>query len=165
MDPVMLALVIITIALAVLAWVFGARNKRIGAVVLGIAAIAVATVELVLPVFGLSGWLALILAVVGLVLAIVGISLSSKARKPAPVVEPSGSSAHTNGLALASIIVVFFSSVVGLILGHVALSQIRRTGEQGHGMALAAVIIGWVLTGIGVLTVAILLTLVLTRTI
>lgn len=63
--------------------------------------------------------------------------------------------AGTNGLAIASLIVVFFSSIIGLILGHVALHQINRTGEQGRGLALAAVIIGWVTTGIGVMIVII----------
>lgn len=68
-------------------------------------------------------------------------------------VSPEGVSAtvqSTNGLAIASIIVVFFSNVIGLILGHIALSEIRRTGQAGHGLALAAVIIGWISVGIGV---------------
>lgn len=64
-------------------------------------------------------------------------------------------SERTNGLAIASLIVVFFSSIVGLILGHVALGQINRTGEHGRGLALAAVIIGWVSTGLSMLIVII----------
>lgn len=47
---------------------------------------------------------------------------------------------------------MWFSSIVGFILGHVALSQIRKTGEDGRGMALAAVKVGWVFTVIGVIT-------------
>ena len=66
-------------------------------------------------------------------------------------------STATNGLALASIIVVWFSSIVGLILGHIALSQIKQTGQPGHGMALTAVIVGWVSTGLAVLAVIIYL--------
>jgi len=55
----------------------------------------------------------------------------------------------TNGMAIAALI----CSVVGLgplgaILGHVARRQIRQTGEQGDGMALAAIIVGWIYTGI-----------------
>ena len=57
-----------------------------------------------------------------------------------------------NGLALASIIVVWFSSVIGLVLGHVALSQIKRTGQEGRGLALTAVIVGWVFTGLVIIT-------------
>jgi len=60
---------------------------------------------------------------------------------------------RTNSLAIASLIVVFVSSLVGLILGYVALGQINRTGEQGRGLALAAVIVGWIGTGIAVVLV------------
>ena len=63
----------------------------------------------------------------------------------------------TNGMAIASLIVVFFNSVVGLILGHVALSQIKRSGQAGRGLALAAVIIGWIATGLAVITVVVYL--------
>lgn len=35
-------------------------------------------------------------------------------------------------------------SIVAVICGHVALAQIRRTGEQGRGIALAGLIIGYV---------------------
>jgi hypothetical protein len=37
---------------------------------------------------------------------------------------------------------------VGAILGHIALKQIRQTGESGEGMAKAGIIVGWILTGI-----------------
>lgn len=57
---------------------------------------------------------------------------------------------RTNPLAIASLIVVFFSSLIGLILGHVALSQIKRSGDDGRGLALAAVIVGWTFTGVGI---------------
>ena len=36
---------------------------------------------------------------------------------------------------------------VGAILGHVAQKQIRLSGEGGAGMAKAAIIVGWILTG------------------
>ena len=34
------------------------------------------------------------------------------------------------------------------ILGHIALGQIKRTGEGGHGLALAGTIVGYVLTAL-----------------
>lgn len=67
---------------------------------------------------------------------------------PMPAVRP------TNGLAIAALIcslsgmVVGLSAPVGAILGHVALRQIRERGEEGQGMALAGVIVGWVITGL-----------------
>ncbi|MDQ0261911.1 DUF4190 domain-containing protein [Sinomonas atrocyanea] len=58
-------------------------------------------------------------------------------------------------MAIASLIVVFFSSLIGMILGYVALAQIKRTGEGSRGMALAAVIIGWVATGVAIIVVVV----------
>lgn len=57
----------------------------------------------------------------------------------------------TNGLAIASLVVSIvslvvcagFTGFVGAILGHVAKGQIRRGNEQGGGLALAGIIVGW----------------------
>lgn len=51
--------------------------------------------------------------------------------------------ARLNAMALTAFVVVFFASVVGLVLGYVALRQVERTHETGRGLALAAVILGW----------------------
>jgi hypothetical protein len=57
----------------------------------------------------------------------------------------------TNGMAIAALVtscVMLVScmplSVVGAVLGHIARRQIRETGESGDGLALAAVILGWI---------------------
>ncbi|WP_247048788.1 DUF4190 domain-containing protein [Arthrobacter rhizosphaerae] len=70
---------------------------------------------------------------------------------PAPV------QAKTNTLAIAALISVFFISLLGIILGHIALNQIKTTGEGGRGLALAAVIIGYVSVVIGIIVVFVLL--------
>lgn len=57
----------------------------------------------------------------------------------------------TNGLAIASLVVSVLSIVVcagapgfiGAILGHVARGQIRREQQEGAGLAIAGVIVGW----------------------
>jgi len=56
----------------------------------------------------------------------------------------------TNGLAIASLVVALscIAAPVGAILGHVARRQIRQRGESGDGLALAGIIIGWVLTAL-----------------
>lgn len=54
-------------------------------------------------------------------------------------------------MAIVGFILAFFVSIVGVILGFVALSQIKRTGEQGRGLALAAVIIGLVEIVLGII--------------
>jgi hypothetical protein len=40
--------------------------------------------------------------------------------------------------------------VAGAIMGHVARRQIRDRGENGAGMALTGIIVGWVIAGLGV---------------
>lgn len=71
--------------------------------------------------------------------------------------------ARTNALAITSLVssvaglalswtgVFLLGLIVGIVTGHIALSQIARTGEKGRGMALAGLIIGWASVGLGVL--------------
>ena len=56
----------------------------------------------------------------------------------------------TNGMAIASFACGLGQFVVGplatvpaIVLGHMARSQIRRTGEHGAGLALAGLALGW----------------------
>jgi uncharacterized protein YdbL (DUF1318 family) len=51
---------------------------------------------------------------------------------------------RTNTLAIVAFIGSFFVSLLGIIAGHIALRQIKRSGEKGHGFALAGTIIGYV---------------------
>ena len=68
----------------------------------------------------------------------------------ATVVTAETSVARTNGLAIASLACGIAQFAVGplatipaIVLGHMARSQIRRTGEEGAGLALAGLILGW----------------------
>ena len=72
--------------------------------------------------------------------------------------QPSGGVAYqpgmappTNTLAIIALVLGFVVPLGGIICGHIALGQIKRTGESGHGLALAGAIIGYVLTGLGLL--------------
>lgn len=90
---------------------------------------------------------------------------------PAPGVPPSGyapaypAGPRTNTLAIVSLIasisafvvLPFLGSVAGVITGHLALSQIGRTGEQGRGLALGGLIAGYIGVGLAVLGVIVLL--------
>jgi uncharacterized protein YacL len=49
-----------------------------------------------------------------------------------------------NVFAILAIITVWFTVILGLVFGHIALSQIKKTGERGRGLALTAVIVGWI---------------------
>jgi hypothetical protein len=57
--------------------------------------------------------------------------------------------AGTNGLAIASLLLsftgffcCFIGSIVAIVLGVIALSQIRQTRQEGYGLAVAGIVIG-----------------------
>ena len=70
-----------------------------------------------------------------------------------------GAPKKTNTLAIVSliaslaalVIVPFIGSLVGVITGHMALGQIKRSGEEGRGLALAGTIVGWVGLGLAII--------------
>ena len=60
-----------------------------------------------------------------------------------------------NRLAVLSFALsVLLFSFVAAMLGHLALRQLRNSGERGRGLALAGVVIGWFTTGIFTLAVS-----------
>ncbi|WP_427007514.1 DUF4190 domain-containing protein [Pseudarthrobacter sp. H2] len=56
--------------------------------------------------------------------------------------------ARTNTLAIAAFVSSFIIGMTGVILGHIALTQIKTTGEGGRGLAIAALVIGYASTAI-----------------
>lgn len=59
--------------------------------------------------------------------------------------------ASTNTMAVAAVVCSLVLAPLGIAFGHIALSQISRTGEEGRGLAIAGLIIGYILTAIAVL--------------
>ncbi|SDH31182.1 protein of unknown function [Pseudonocardia oroxyli] len=59
--------------------------------------------------------------------------------------------ASTNGVAIAALICAFLIAPLGVILGLKARRQIRGGEGEGEGLATAAIVLGWVLTGFGAL--------------
>ena len=70
----------------------------------------------------------------------------------------------TNGMAIAALVVsivgVFgltcyglggYLGIVGAILGHISRKQVRERGENGDGMALAGIIVGWIAGAIAII--------------
>ncbi len=58
----------------------------------------------------------------------------------------------TNGFAIASLVlgilwVYWIGSVLALIFGYIARSQIRASGQNGGALAIAGIVLGWI--GIG----------------
>jgi uncharacterized membrane protein len=71
-------------------------------------------------------------------------------------------STTTSGMAIASMIlgilwIYWIGSIVALVLGYLALREIRQSPQQieGKGMAVAGVVLGWV--GMATLILAILM--------
>ena len=55
-------------------------------------------------------------------------------------------------MVLGILWVYWIGSILAVIFGHVALSQIRKDPSiQGRGMAVAGVVLGWVGVGVGLL--------------
>lgn len=52
----------------------------------------------------------------------------------------------TNAMAVASLVCAFLFAPLAILFGHISLSQIKRSGEQGRGMAIAGLVIGYVVT-------------------
>jgi len=74
---------------------------------------------------------------------------------PVPVAPP-----KNNALAIASLVcgvaqVMLWplATIPAVVLGHVARHQIRRTGEQGAGLAMAGLVLGWIGVGFAVLAI------------
>lgn len=58
--------------------------------------------------------------------------------------QPIPASASTNPWAIASLVLALCATaIVAVIVGHIALAQINRTGEQGRGIAIAGLVIGY----------------------
>jgi uncharacterized protein DUF1707/uncharacterized protein DUF4190 len=77
-----------------------------------------------------------------------------------PVMAPVTSVGRTNGFAIASLacgIAQFMfgplPTIPAIVFGHMARGQIRRTGEQGAGLALAGLVLGWGAVVLGLLVV------------
>lgn len=52
----------------------------------------------------------------------------------------------TNAMAIASLVCAFVFAPLAILFGHISLSQIKRSGDDGRGMAIAGLVIGYVVT-------------------
>ncbi len=73
---------------------------------------------------------------------------------PYPPPYPAYSMARsTNGLAIAALVlgivcVYWVTSILAVIFGHIALSQIRVSGQRGRGLAIAGLVLGYAWLGL-----------------
>lgn len=78
-----------------------------------------------------------------LVAPIVGYTDDGRPVYGRPVPGPSGTQS-TNVFAVLALVFGIIGGLLGLVFGHIALSQIRRTGEAGRGMAIAGLALGYI---------------------
>ncbi|UBU16963.1 DUF4190 domain-containing protein [Nonomuraea gerenzanensis] len=79
-------------------------------------------------------------------------------QQPPPGYYPPPQPRSTNGMAVASLVLgiiglVFcgLTSIPGVILGHIALNRIKKTGEEGSGMAVGGLVTSYITVVIWVL--------------
>lgn len=60
---------------------------------------------------------------------------------------------NTNGLAIASLVCAFLFFPLGIVFGHMSLAQIRKSREGGHGLAIAGLVISYVIAVLTVIAV------------
>ncbi|PPG22567.1 hypothetical protein C5C74_02850 [Rathayibacter sp. AY1E8] len=101
---------------------------------------------------GLQGWhLLIILVVVSPVLLLaVGLPVAlvqGRARREADLV----TDPRVNTLAITAFVLSFVVGLAGVVCGHLACAQIRRTGEAGWGLAVFALVLGYWATAVAVL--------------
>ncbi len=60
---------------------------------------------------------------------------------------------QTNSMAIAALVSSLVLAPLGIVFGHLALSQIKRSGDDGRGLAIAGLVIGYAGTVLLVLSV------------
>ncbi len=72
--------------------------------------------------------------------------------------------AQADGMAIASLILAFFVPIAGAILGMVSRGQAKSKGLQPSPVATWGMILGWVFTGIAVLSTILVVILAASNT-
>lgn len=58
-------------------------------------------------------------------------------------------------------VIPIIGQIVGIITGHISLNQLKTSGENGRGLALAGTIIGWVSLGLAILAIILIFAFVI----
>jgi hypothetical protein len=72
--------------------------------------------------------------------------------EPTPYAAPAAG-VKTNTLAIIALIAAFLVPPAGIVCGHLALGQIKKSGEAGHGLAVAGTVLGYIFTALWALAI------------
>jgi hypothetical protein len=70
----------------------------------------------------------------------------------------------TNTMAILALVLAFVCAPAAIVLGVLARKQIRRTGEQGWGLATAGFVCGIVFTALSLIGIVVMILLFVTAT-
>ncbi|HET6673550.1 MAG TPA: DUF4190 domain-containing protein [Agromyces sp.] len=65
-------------------------------------------------------------------------------------------------LAASALVLGIPAALAGIVFGHIALAQLRRNPQRGHGIALSGVIAGYVMLVVSIVTAVVVIAFVLT---
>jgi len=76
------------------------------------------------------------------------------AATPQPVYANTGAPAKWNVLSIISLVTAVLGiGLAAVVLGHIALGQIKRTGEQGNVLAIIGLVLGYLEIVVGVILI------------
>ena len=78
--------------------------------------------------------------------------MTASAPSPVPAQQPAAPAEKWNVLSIVGFILSLLGfNVIAIVIGFIGLSQVKKTGERGRGLAIAAIIIGFVSIVIGII--------------
>jgi hypothetical protein len=80
---------------------------------------------------------------------------AARAAELTPVARTSGLAVASLACALAQFAFGPLATIPAIVFGHLALHQIKRTGERGAGLALAGLILSWAAVVLGILLIVV----------
>ncbi|MGV9408638.1 cell division protein CrgA [Nocardia sp. NPDC003693] len=96
---------------------------------------------------------------IGLFLVAVGVAgavIIRAAGRHVPAAPAGPFNPRTNSLSIVALVLGLVLPLAAIPVGHLARSQIRVTGEQGDGLALAGLVLGYLSLAFAVLAVAVI---------
>lgn len=99
---------------------------------------------------------------IGLGLLLTGVALTMAVRLGGGAQPAAGSvyNPQTNSLAIVALVLGFVLPLAAIPVGHISRAQIRRSGEQGDGLALTGLVLGYLGLVVAVLGVVLVVAVV-----